>query len=63
MFLNLTVAQPALLGKVGEVENAVKQLKEDKIQMKNNDNGICDGSTSNDNIKCEKVKELKEPGR
>ena len=54
MFLNLTVAQPALLGKVGEVENAVKQLKEDKIQMKNNDNG----STSNDNIKCERIKNL-----
>ena len=34
LFLNLTVAQPALLGKVGEVEDAVKQLGEDKIKMK-----------------------------
>ena len=34
LFANLTVAQPTLLGKVSEVYDAVKELKEEKLLMK-----------------------------
>ena len=47
---DLTVAQPTFLGKVGEVEDAVKELEEEKLLMKK-DNGLCnDISNDNDNI-------------
>ena len=34
VIVDLTVAQPALLGKVGEVEDAVKKLEKEKLLMK-----------------------------
>ena len=34
LFANLTVAQPTLLGKVGEVYDAVKELEEEKLLVK-----------------------------
>ena len=40
VIVDLTVAQPTLLGKVGEVEDAVKQLEEEKLLV-NKDNGVC----------------------
>ena len=50
VIVDLTVAQPTLLGKVGEVEDAVKQLEEEKLLVKK-DNGVCiDISNENDNI-------------
>ena len=50
---DLTVAQPTFLGKVGEVEDAVKELEEGKLLMKKKDNSICDNiSNDNNNIKC-----------
>ena len=36
---DLTVAQPTFLGKVGEVEDAVKQLEEEKMLVKK-DSGV-----------------------
>ena len=50
VIVDLTVAQPTLLGKVGEVEDAVKELEEEKLLMRK-DNGVGnDISNDNDNI-------------
>ena len=50
VIVDLTVAQPTLLGKVGEVEDTVKELEEEKLLMRK-DNGVGnDISNDNDNI-------------
>ena len=50
VIVDLTVAQPTLLGKVGEVEDAVKQLEEEKMLVKKDSGVFNDISNHNDNI-------------